>query len=237
MGCTIRLATGARRPHRLLGRWLADLSFEHPAQHLVLEELVQRVERAEVLGERIEASMVELLPRWALAPVALAVQTLRGISILGAITLVAEIGSFSRFDNPRQLMAYLGLVPSEHSSGSTVRRGPITPIGNRRGPATAWRAPAWSRRPGPTASRHGCRESSSNAPSICPSPSGRWGGGRWGGRRWGGRRRSGFAGAIATSWPPARRRPQRPGKVVTAIARELAGFLWAIARMVEPVRT
>ena len=73
---------------------------------------------------------VELLPRWTLAPVALAVQALRGISILGAITLIAEIGSFSRFENPRQLMAYRGLVPSEHSSGSTIRRGPITKTGN-----------------------------------------------------------------------------------------------------------
>jgi hypothetical protein len=94
------------RAHR---RWLSDLSFEHPAQHLVLEELVQRVERAEMLGERIEHSMVELLPRWTLAPVVEAVQALRGISILNAITLIAEIGSFSRFENPRQLMAYLGL--------------------------------------------------------------------------------------------------------------------------------
>jgi len=74
---------------------------------------------------------VDLLPRWALAPVALAVQALRGISIPGVITLIAEIGSFSRFENPRQLMAYLGLVPSERSSGSTTRRGPITPFGKR----------------------------------------------------------------------------------------------------------
>ena len=74
--------------------------------------------------------MVELLPRWALAPVVEAVQALRGISILNAITLIAEIGSFSRFENPRQLMAYLGLVPSEHSSGSTTLRGPITKTGN-----------------------------------------------------------------------------------------------------------
>ncbi len=80
--------------------------------------------------ERIEQSMVDLLPRWTLAPVVEAVQALRGISILNGITLVAEIGSFSRFENPRQLMAYLGLVPSEHSSGSTTRRGPITKTGN-----------------------------------------------------------------------------------------------------------
>jgi transposase len=59
-----------------------------------------------------------------------ALQALRGISVVNAATLVAEIGCFGRFDHPRQLMAYLGLVPSEHSSGQTIRRGPITKSGN-----------------------------------------------------------------------------------------------------------
>src|SRR3981189_2237668 len=65
-----------------------------------------------------------------MAPVATAIQAMRGVSLINAVTIVAEVGDFSRFGNPRQLMAYLGLVPSEHSSGGAVRRGGITKAGN-----------------------------------------------------------------------------------------------------------
>ena len=198
-------------------RWLADLSFEHPAQHLVLEELIQRIERAEALGVRIEASMVELLPRWALAPVVEAVQALRGISILNAITLIAEIGSFRRFENPRQLMAYPGLVPSEHASGSTVRRGPITKTGNSLARTSLVEA-AWTYRFPARVSRIILVRS-----AHLPEP------------------------IRAVAWKAQVRLCRRyrhlmatgkaAPKVVTAIARELVGFIWAIARMVEPLRT
>ena len=67
---------------------------------------------------------------WSMAPVVEAVQAMRGVGLIVAVTVVAEVGDFSRFANPRQLMAYLGLVPSEHSSGSSVRRGGITKAGN-----------------------------------------------------------------------------------------------------------
>ena len=55
---------------------------------------------------------------------------MRGVALIVAVTVVAEVGDFRRFANPRQLMAYLGLVPSEHSCGSSVRRGGITKAGN-----------------------------------------------------------------------------------------------------------
>ena len=96
----------------------------------MLEELLARIERAEELCERLKKAIVDLVPHWTLAPVVAAVQALRGVSILVAATVVAEVGNFSRFENPRQLMAYLGLNPSEHSSGATIRRGPITKTGN-----------------------------------------------------------------------------------------------------------
>jgi transposase len=79
---------------------------------------------------RQNSPSVDLLPAWTLVPVVEALQALRGVSVVNAATLVAEIGCFGRFDHPRQLMAYLGLVPSEHSSGQTIRRGPITKSGN-----------------------------------------------------------------------------------------------------------
>jgi transposase len=75
--------------------------------------------------ERLTKQIADLLPGWSLAPVVEAMQAMRGVAFIVAVTVVAEVGDFSRFDNPRQLMAYLGLTPSEHSSGASVRRGGI----------------------------------------------------------------------------------------------------------------
>ena len=111
-------------------RWLGELVFAHPAQHLAHEEMLQRIERAEALCDRLKEAILDLVPQWSLAPVVQAIQALRGVSLIVAAVIVAEVGCFSRFDNPRQLMAYLGLNPSEHSSGATIRRGAITKTGN-----------------------------------------------------------------------------------------------------------
>src|SRR3954462_9475788 len=82
--------------------------------------------RRDALGEQIRV----LLPEWSMAPVGTALQALRGVALVVAGTRVAEIGDLTRFVNPRQLMAHLGLAPSEHSSGATPRRGGITKTGN-----------------------------------------------------------------------------------------------------------
>jgi transposase len=79
---------------------------------------------------RLERQIEELLPSWSMAAVVEAVQAMRGVGLIVAVTVVAEAGDFSRFTNPRQLMAYLGLVPSEHSSGASVRRDGITKAGS-----------------------------------------------------------------------------------------------------------
>jgi len=71
-----------------------------------------------------------LLPEWNLRPVVDALQAMRGIALINAVVLVTEVGDFARFSNPRQLMAYFGLVPGKRSSGETVRRGGITKTGN-----------------------------------------------------------------------------------------------------------
>src|SRR3954454_2853774 len=111
-------------------RWLGELVFAHPAQHLAHEEMLQRIERAEALCDRLKEAILELVPQWSLAPVVQAIQALRGVSLIVAAVIVAEVGCFSRFDSPRQVMAYLGLNPSEHSSGAMTRRGAITKTGN-----------------------------------------------------------------------------------------------------------
>jgi Transposase IS116/IS110/IS902 family/Transposase len=127
-------------------RWLGELTFAHPAQHLAPEEMLQRIQRAEELCDRLKQAIGELAPQWSLAPVVQALQALRGVSLITAAVLVAEIGNFQRFDSPRQLMAYLGLNPSEHSSGATVRRGAITKTGNGLARTSLVEA-AWTYRP------------------------------------------------------------------------------------------
>jgi transposase len=108
-------------------RWLAGLRFAQAAHHIVLEDYIQAVEAA--LGRRLAAQIEAMLLDWALGPVVRALQTMRD-TLVNAATLIAELGDLSRFANPRQLMAYLGLVPSEQSCGASVTRGGITKAGN-----------------------------------------------------------------------------------------------------------
>ena len=110
--------------------WLSTIKFSHPAQQITFQEYIDTVndcsERLKRITEQIQAH-VDL---WSRAPYVKAYQALKGVSLIVAATVVAEIGDMNRFANPKQLMAYLGLIPSEHSSGKTVRRGPITKTGN-----------------------------------------------------------------------------------------------------------
>lgn len=98
-------------------RWLTTVRFEHRAQQIVFQDYVDAVADAEARVARLTGQITELLPDWDLAPVVEAVQAMRGVAFVVAVTVVAEVGDFHRFDNPRQLMAYLGLTPSENSSG------------------------------------------------------------------------------------------------------------------------
>jgi len=115
---------------KLHRRWLAGLNFGQAVHHIVLEDCIAAVEVAEARRDRLTAQIEAMLPDWALAPVVAALQTMRGMALVNAATLTAELDDLSRFANPRQLMAYLGLVPSEHSSGASVKRGGITKAGN-----------------------------------------------------------------------------------------------------------
>jgi transposase len=106
--------------------------FDHPAHQIALQELVDAVRVAKERIARIEAAIEQFLPGWSLAPVVRALQAVRDVELIVAVTLVTEIGDMRRFDNPRQLMGYLGLVRGERSSGDTVRRCGITKAGNGR---------------------------------------------------------------------------------------------------------
>jgi transposase len=111
-------------------RWLASLKFDQAVHHIVLEDCIAAIEAATAWRDRLEAHIEAALPEWSLAPVVEALQALRGVGLVAAVTLMAELGDITRFNNPRQLMAYLGLVPSEHSSGHTRRQGGLTKAGN-----------------------------------------------------------------------------------------------------------
>ena len=119
-------------------RWLAGLRFDQPIHHIVLEECIAAVEGATARRNRLEAHIDAMLPDWSLAPVVRSLQALRGMAMVAAATLVAELGDITRFAKPSQLMAYLGLVPSEHSSGNTRRQGGITKAGNGAARARRW---------------------------------------------------------------------------------------------------
>src|SRR5215472_45044 len=98
-------------------RWLTTVRFAHPAQQIVLQDDIHAVQDAQARVARLTCQIEELLPSWSMAPVVAALQAMRGVALVVAVTVVAEVGDFRRFATARQLMAYLGLVPSEHSSG------------------------------------------------------------------------------------------------------------------------
>ena len=148
--------------------------------------------------DRLEAHIEAALPDWSLAPVVRALQALRGMALVAAATVIAELGDITRFANPRQLMAYLGLVPSEHSSGATRRQGGITKAGNSAARRMLIEA-AWSYRFPARISREQLLRQEGLAKPI---------------RDTRGRRKNGYVGAIASSpgqenhlqWSPPRSR-------------------------------
>ena len=110
--------------------WIADIKMDHPSQQITLQEYVSYVQICLKRTERFKEQIIELSTQWRMAPVVSALQALRGVSIIVAATTIAELGDLNRFDHPKQLMAFIGLVPSEHSSGESKKRGPITKTGN-----------------------------------------------------------------------------------------------------------
>ena len=111
-------------------RWLEQVKFEQPVQQLVLQEYIDSVKSAQRRVVDLEQEMHSALQHWSLGPVVEALMALRGVRLVTAMTTVAELGDLTRFDSPRELMGYLGLVPSEHSSGNSRRQGGITRTGN-----------------------------------------------------------------------------------------------------------
>ena len=129
-------------------RWLRERAMPHPAQQIVLQEYLAAVQEATARVQRLTTQIRELLPQWHWQPVVRALQALRGVSLLVAATVVAEIGDLSRFQNPRELMAYLGRVPLGDLSWHHRAPGRHYQDWQRPCPSGNW----W-KRPGPIVSR------------------------------------------------------------------------------------
>lgn len=190
-------------------RWLETVKFDNPVQQLVLQEYIDTVVAAQARVAGLEAQMRQTLEGWSLRPVVEALMALRGVDLITAMTVLAELGDITRFDSPRQLMSFLGLVPSEHSSGRRRRQGAITKTGNGHVRRVLVEA-AWSYRFPARKTAHLRRKAAAAPPE-----------------------------AQAIAWAAQKRLCARyrhlyqAGKakqsVCTAVARELVGFIWAVA--------
>jgi transposase len=194
-------------------RWLAGLRFEQPVHHIVLEDCIAAVEAATARRDRLQAHIEAAVPDWSLAPVVRALQALRGMALVVAATLVAELGDITRFANPRQLMSYLGLVPSEHSTGRTRRQGGITKAGNGAARRMLIEA-AWSYRFPARISRELLSRQEGLPKAIRDVA-------------WKAQER------LCRRYRRLARAGKLPTVVTAAIARELSGFVWSIAQLVD----
>lgn len=190
--------------------WIRAQHFAHEAQQRVVEDYLRTVEDQGERVERLTKSIVELVETWSLRPLVKALQALRGISAISATVLAAELGDLARFDSAPKLMGYLGLVPSEHSSGEGRRQGRITCAGNGHARRILIEA-AWAYRFRARQSRAITERSATVSPEV---------------RRiaWRAQER------LCAKYRRLTARGKNKNKTTAAIARELAGFVWAIAK-------
>jgi transposase len=128
--------------HRI---WLANQTFTNASQQIAFQHYLQALEQTDNRILQLEQEIQHLLPDWSLGDLVAQLQALKGVALVVAVTVVAEIGDFSRFSNPKQIMAYLGLIPGEHSSGNKTRSTGITKVGNKEVRKMLYEA-AWSYR-------------------------------------------------------------------------------------------
>ncbi len=196
-------------------RFIAEIRLPHAAQHIAFEEYAQAVDEAGKRIERLERAIGEELTRWRWRPVVQALQAFRGIRTIHAVRLVAELGDLTRFASPRHLMGFLGLVPSEDSTGNRRRQGAITKTGN----SSARRAlveAAWAYRYGARVSVGIARRQSDLPQPITDLA-------------WKAQLR------LCSRYRRLSARGLNRNKIIVAVARELSGFVWALGQQVKPL--
>jgi transposase len=190
--------------------WLAKQKLAHAEQRIAFEEMLLAVRQAQERIARLEESIRVAVPDWSLAAVVTALMAMRGIDLISATAFLAEIGDLSRFRTPRELMAYLGLVPSEHSTGDKVQRGPITKTGNRRARRLLVEC-SWSYRHPPRVGKDKQARVEAVPQAVREIA-------------WKAQHR------LYSRYRALIRRGKLKTVAVTAVARELCGFIWAIGR-------
>jgi transposase len=193
-------------------RWLSEVVCPTPAQQSVFQEYVRAVNEHTERLARLAQALQDQVQTWRLAPVVEGLQALRGVQFTVAVTIVAELGDLTRFDNPRQLMNYLGLPPSEYSPGERRRQGGITKTGNTHA-RRALIEGAWASRSPAKVRRH-LQLRLEKVPKVIQDLS------------WKAQVR------LCKRYRQLSARGKKPNQVVVAIARELSAFMWAIAQEV-----
>ena len=193
-------------------RWLSEVVCATPAQQIVFQEYVRAVNEHTERLQRLEQELQEQVKAWRLHPVVESLQALRGVQFTVAVTTVAELGDLTRFANPRELMKFLGLIPSEYSTGERRRQGSITKAGNTHA-RRALVEGAWAYRYPAKVSRH-LQLRLEKQPKIIQDIS------------WKAQVR------LCKRYRRLIARGKHANQVVVAIARELIGFMWAIAKQI-----
>jgi len=195
-------------------RYLATVSFVHHAQNIAFVEYRQAISQEQARVERLSDALAQQLEHWRMRPLVRALMTLRGVDQLAATTLAAELGELKRFARPRELMGYLGLVPSEHTTGEKRRLGTITKTGNSHARRVLIEA-AWNYRFPPRITV-ALQKRQEQQPSAVRTIA------------WRAQLRLNHRYRTLTA------RGLQHNKICVAIARELAGFIWSIGQQVSP---
>jgi transposase len=196
-------------------RFLADLEFDDPHHRMVYTEYRLAVTAADERIARFDVAIREAFESWSWRPVVQALMSLRSVEFLTAMTVVAEIGDLRRFSHPRQLMSYLGLIPSEFSSGTSSRRGRLTKTGNAHVRRLLIEA-AWNyRHPARISREIDQRQKGLDSEIVALA--------------WKAQLR------LCHRYRKLRYRGLHPNKTCAAVARELVGFIWDIGRRVTPM--
>ena len=191
--------------------WLANRRFAHPAQQLTFQHYLNTEEQALARRTQLETHLRELLPSWSLTPLVQALQSLRGVGLIIAATMMAEVGDMTRFDSPKQLMAFLGLTPGEYSSGPKTRPRGITKRGNSTVRCLLYEA-AWNYQRTPKVGAYMLTHLPPELPQVVKDIA------------WKAQLR------LHKRYRQLVGRGKKPQVAITAVARELVGFMWAIAQ-------
>jgi len=196
---------------------VANRRFPHPAQQIAFQSYLNALEQAESRKADLEQQIAAVTSQWSLRPLVQALQGLRGVGLVIAATIVAEVGDFNRFASPRPLRAYLGLVPGERSSGRKIRPGAITKAGNTAARSLLFEA-AWSYRSTPKVGQWMARYRPDEVSQAVKDLA------------WKAQLR------LHGRYKKLLGRGKRPTVAITAVSRELVGFMWAIAKLITPPR-